>query len=77
MVVVKRLRYLYLALFLTFLLGVNDGYVALWKDGGNKPYQVFPLRIELLPKSDQQALERGILVTDESELNRLLEDYLS
>ncbi|MDD5954543.1 MAG: hypothetical protein PUD38_05000 [Firmicutes bacterium] len=68
---------MYFTLIFGFLLGVSDGYIALWKDGNAQPLRVFPYRAELLPVADRQALERGIPLTDESELMRLLEDYLS
>lgn len=58
-------------------MGISDGYIALWKDGNAQPLRVFPYRAELLPIADQQALERGIHMTNESELMQLLEDYLS
>jgi hypothetical protein len=50
--------------------------VALWKDGKEKP-RVFPYRAELLPEADRKRLEAGILIADEEELARLIEDYLS
>ena len=73
----KAIRYLYLTLIFAFLLGNCDGYIALWRDTNTTPVRIFPYRIEMLPESDQQALERGIPITDEQELIRLLEDYLS
>lgn len=60
----------------SFLLGIQDGFVALWKDREAKP-RVFPYRAELLPEADRKRLEAGILIADEEELARLIEDYLS
>ena len=71
------MRYLYFTLLFGFLLGVSDGYIALWKDGGAKPVQVFPYRAENLPVADQKALADGIRIDSELELAQLLEDYLS
>lgn len=62
---------------LGFLLGVHKGYIALWKDGDPEPVRVFPYRVSGLPLQDQQFLERGIPITSQSELHRLLQDYLS
>ena len=71
------MRYLYFTLLFGFLLGISDGYIALWKEGNPRPLQVFPYRAEYLPSADQQALEKGIRINDKQELKHLLEDYLS
>ena len=73
----KQVRWLYIALFFGFLLGLSDGYITLWKDGITDPVQVFPYRAQMLPASDRQALENGIQIGTEQELQQLLEDYLS
>ena len=59
-----------------YLLGIQDGYIALWKDGNSKP-MVSPYRAALLPQEDQQRLKNGIRVENKEELARLVEDYLS
>lgn len=68
---------LYFTLFFTFLLGSYKGYIALWKEGRPNPIKVFPYQTTMLPPADRQALEKGILIADGTELARLLEDYLS
>ena len=73
----KKFRCFYVALIFGFLLGVKDGYISLWTDSSNDPIEVFPYQARFLPSADQQALERGIPIENEEELNRLLEDYLS
>ena len=73
----KAIRYLYFTLIFGFLLGISDGYIALWEDGNEKPMEVFPYQAISLPAADQQALEKGIHICSTDELNRLLEDYLS
>ena len=73
----KSLRYLYLALLFVFILGSSNGYIALWQKGAEKPLQVYPYRIDMLPAADRHALEQGIRITNEQQLNQLLEDYLS
>ena len=40
-----------------FLLGVHNGYIALWRDGTKDP-MVFPCRAMLLPRADRLKLER-------------------
>ncbi len=72
----RRNPMVYLALIFGFLVGIQDGYIALWTDGCQKP-QVFPYRAEMLPRADQQRLKEGIRIEDGSELAQLLEDYLS
>ncbi len=66
-----------LFLLFSFILGSHEGYIALWKDGDPKPVRVFPYSVRSLPQADQEALEKGIRIDSESELIRLVEDYLS
>lgn len=77
MVVIKKRAQVYIALFFGFLLGVQNGFIALWKDGSPEPIQVFPYRAASLPIADQQALENGIRIDSGTDLAQLLEDYLS
>ena len=60
-----------------FLLGVQNGMVALWQDGKPEPIRVFPYSVSNLPSDDQKALEAGIHLNSKLELIRLIEDYLS
>ena len=60
-----------LVLVLGFLLGIQDGRIALWKDGQAQPVEVFPI------EADRKALEEGIAIENSSELTRILEDFLS
>lgn len=71
----KKMAALILLLYLT--LGSFRGYVALFDKGAAEPKQIFPCPVSSLPDADQQALEKGIPVRTEDELNRLLEDFLS
>lgn len=73
----KRYHILYTALILSLLLGIQDGYVALWKDQAKDPVYVFPYKAQLLPQEDQLKLEQGIPIRDLDELEEILEDYLS
>ena len=59
-----------------FLLGVHNGYIALWRDGAKDP-MVFPCRAILLPRADRLKLEKGIRIENEDELFQFLEDFLS
>ena len=68
---------LYFTLILAFLLGVKDGFVALWRIPEDQPAVVFPWRAEALPDADRKQLEKGIYIEDGKALHGLLEDYLS
>lgn len=72
-----RYRQIYLTLFLAFLLGSHEGFIALWRSPGGEPDQVFPYSVASLPPEDQQRLKEGIRIESEADLLRLLEDYLS
>ena len=65
----------YILLF-GYILGIKDGYIALWKDGNSNP-TVYPYRAEMLPQEDQQRLQNGIRINSKADLIRLVEDYLS
>ena len=73
----KKYRCLYLALMLTFILGVQDGKIALWKNGEPKPLQVFPYQAQMLPPEAQSALEKGVPIESLEQLEELAESYLS
>ena len=64
-------------LLLGFLLGVSDGRLALWKDGQQQPWKVFPYPVAALPADTQQQLHQGIRVDSMEDLDRLLENLLS
>lgn len=64
-----------LALYL--VLGTWKGYIALFKKGEAEPCQIFPNQLSSLPPEDQAALEKGIIIRTEQQLQALLEDYLS
>ncbi len=64
------------ALF-SFLLGVHEGRIALWKNEDSEPYKVFPYYARMLPVADRRALEEGIRFESTDDLVRLLADYLS
>lgn len=65
------------ALLLYVVLGSWKGYVALFNQGSEEPMQIFPYAVASLPPADQEALEKGIIVRNDRDLQQLLEDYLS
>lgn len=66
-----------MVLLAMFLLGSHKGYLALWKDDRPEPFQIYPVKVETLPPSDQEALSNGVIARSEIELSSLLEDFLS
>ena len=72
-----KLRYWYLALIFTFLLGCRDSFIALWKIPEPDPVCVFPYAVSSLPPQDRERLQKGIRVDTMEEMAQLLEDYLS
>ena len=67
----------YLALIFSFLIGNYKGYIALWTNQNTEPAYISPYSVASLPEEDQKAVNSGIYIENESELRRILEDYLS
>ena len=72
-----RRKLLSTVLALYVILGSWEGYVALFDKGKEEPRQIFPCPVSSLPVADQTALEKGIIVRNQRDLQQLLEDYLS
>ncbi len=64
-------------LLLGLLLGVHNGYIAIFDDAKSEPLRVFPYQVSALPLQDQVLLNAGIPIESQSHLHRLLQDYLS
>ena len=64
-------------LLLGYLLGIHNGRVALWKAPDPEPVRVFPYAASLLPQDVRQALESGIRIETEAQLDQLLESLCS
>lgn len=62
---------------LGFLLGIHNGRVALWNDQDPEPCRVFPYAVAALPAQVQNALQQGIRIESEADLEKLLENFLS
>ena len=71
----KRILPPLLALYV--VLGSWKGYVAIFEKDSSQPRQIFPTQVTTLPMSDQLALEKGIIVRNQRDLDQLMEDYLS
>ena len=64
-------------LLATFLLGLRDGRLTLWREGSDHPEQIYDIREDSLPPADRVALRRGIRVESREALWMILENYLS
>ena len=58
-----------------YLLKDLGGHVALYSGDGQGPLAEYDLMTRLLPEQDVLALQQGVPVKDEAELQRRLEDY--
>ena len=73
----KKITQLCLTVLLCGYLGVHNGYLALWQNGGSAPDRIFPRQICIYPLKDQLALKKGIPFSTQESLTQLLEDFLS
>ena len=58
-----------------YLLRDNGGHLALYAADGTGPLAEYDIYTRLLPEQDVLALQNGLPVQDEVELQRRLEDY--
>lgn len=70
------MKHLLLILLLGYL-GLYNGQLALFGQNKAIPDTLLPYRVEMFPIADQEALKNGIPYQSETELNQLLEDFLS
>lgn len=70
---IQRFAATFLALGL--LLGIKDGYLAIWNEEDPQPVCVLPCKASSLPPADQILLRRGLHAAGPQELMALLEDY--
>ena len=73
----KKCRLISAVLLLYVVVGVWKGYVALFDPGSTEPQQIVPCPVAALPQPDQEALEKGIIVRNDRDLQQILEDFLS
>ena len=66
-----------LMLALGFLLGIHEGRLTLWRDGEDRPEQVYDIRADSLPPADRLQLRCGIRVESREDVWLLLENYLN
>ena len=64
------------ALMATFLLGIHDGKIALWKGNDPEPVKVFDYSVSQLPEEARKKLEAGVPINSIRELRELARQYL-
>ena len=72
-----KCRRKYLALILTFFLGLREGNIVLWQAGCDEETRVFPYRAETLPPAARAALEDGMVFDSSEEAQETVENFLS
>ena len=72
-----KCRRKYLALILTFFLGLREGNISLWQSGCDEPMEVFPYRAETLPPSVRGSLEKGMAFASSEDALETAENFLS
>ena len=60
-----------------YVISVDSGRVAVFRDGEDKPFMVTDTFVNSLPKTDRLELENGVRVSGERELRQAIEDYCS
>lgn len=70
-------RHLCILIIFYLILGSWKGYVALFEKNASEPRQIFPCTVISLPEADQAAIEQGIPIRNQRDLQQILEDYLS
>ncbi|MCL2096464.1 MAG: hypothetical protein FWH10_06105 [Oscillospiraceae bacterium] len=60
-----------------FILGEENGRLAVLGPDGESVYEIFDVYISTLPEYDRELLQTGIKITTAEELRSLLEDYTS
>lgn len=58
-----------------YMLKDYNGRLAVYQPGGDSPIKIYEVYTYLLPETDTESLRAGILVNNEQELDRLLEDF--
>lgn len=72
-----RPRFICMCMILGFLLGTYHGRLAVWKGDDPEPYRVYPCPVYLLPKREQDALQKGIRIDSMDDVSDFLENFLS
>lgn len=60
-----------------YTLTEYNGKIALYKNGFSMPIEIFDVNINSLPQSDRELIKNGIHASNDSEIQRFIEDYTS
>ena len=60
-----------------FIIGIENGRIAVFGEGEEKPLILTDTYANTLPKIDRDELEKGVKVSGEKELKKAIEDYCS
>lgn len=60
-----------------YTLKEYQGRLAVYKYGQSTPYEIFEIQVSSLPEEDAQSLKKGIQITNEKELKKLISDFTS
>ncbi len=54
-----------------------QGKIAVFKNGGSIPFEIYDSYVETLPDHDRELLKNGIRADSTDELQKIIEDYTS
>lgn len=72
----KCKRFLSSLLLLYLILGTWKGYVALFDRGAQEPRMIYPRTVASLSAEDQTALDEGVVIRNQDQLEQALEKYV-
>ena len=58
-----------------YIIKDYKGRVAIYKYGKNLPLEIFDIYTDSLPEADSLKIYKGINITNEKELQKIIEDY--
>ena len=60
-----------------YVVKTYSGHIGVFMNNANMPFEEIDVDVSTLPQTDQNLLSKGIEVTNETKLNKVLEDYKS
>lgn len=58
-----------------YIVKAYNGHIGVFHGGDSKPFQEYKTDVALLPKADQQSLEKGKVMYSMADVEKLMEDY--
>ena len=62
---------------ISYTLREFNGSLAVFREDGREPFELYDVPVDHLPESDRIQLREGITASGDEELRRLLEDFTS